>query len=102
MAAGKAVVASQIEGFSHIVKDGRTGFLVDPDDPERFADKIYRLLTDRELRLQFGKAGKEEAIRRFSPERIAEKTLQLYQRILNEAKIANCLDGKSEKEACSK
>jgi len=46
---GKPVIASASGGFPEIVKDGETGFLVPPSDPDALADRIVRLITDPHL-----------------------------------------------------
>jgi glycosyltransferase involved in cell wall biosynthesis len=85
MAAGKASVVSRIGGFSCIVKDGETGFLVDPENVEGFAERIHLLLLDGELRRSVGEKARAEAFRRFTPAVIAKKTHDLYKRLVSEA-----------------
>ena len=85
MAAGKASVVSRIGGFSCIVKDGETGFLVDPENIEGFAERIHLLLLDGELRRSVGEKARAEAFRRFTPAVIAKKTHDLYKRLVSEA-----------------
>lgn len=84
MAAGKACVVSRIGGFSCIIEDGVTGFLVDPDDATAFAEKLCLLLLDGELRRSMGERARAEALRRFTPAVIAEKTHHLYKRLVSE------------------
>jgi phosphatidyl-myo-inositol dimannoside synthase len=48
------VVAGQSGGVSEAVKDGVTGLLVDPVQPEQIGAALGRLLQDRELRLRLG------------------------------------------------
>jgi glycosyltransferase involved in cell wall biosynthesis len=84
MAAGKASVVSRIGGFSCVVKDGETGFLFDPENVEGFAERIRLLLLDGELRRTMGERARAEALRRFTPAVIAEKTHHLYKRLVSE------------------
>lgn len=65
-AVGTPVVASAADGIIEVVADGETGFLVPPDDPAAFADKIGRLLADDELRSSFGRAARQRFLERFS------------------------------------
>jgi glycosyltransferase involved in cell wall biosynthesis len=37
-------------GIPEVIEDGRTGLLVDPDDPGALAEALMRVLKDRELR----------------------------------------------------
>jgi len=50
MAAGAAVVASDIAGYRDVVRDGATGLLVRRGDPDSIAAAIVRLAHDSELR----------------------------------------------------
>jgi glycosyltransferase involved in cell wall biosynthesis len=82
MAVGKPVVASRIPSLTEIVKDGETGFLVDPDDPKTFAKAIVWCLTHAEQADEMGKRGQERVHRHFSAQRMADETLSLYESIL--------------------
>ena len=82
MAAGLPVVASNIAGIPHMVRNKETGFLFEVGDAESLADYIRRLVTTPGLRDQMGKRGKEIAVNRWKKRIIAEKTLDVYQRIL--------------------
>jgi glycosyltransferase involved in cell wall biosynthesis len=46
---GKPVLATSVGGFHDIVKDGYTGKLVPPDDPQSFADGIVWFLNNRHI-----------------------------------------------------
>ncbi len=45
-ACGTPVVASAVGGLTTLVDDGRTGFLVEPSDPEAFARGVRRIVTE--------------------------------------------------------
>lgn len=83
MAAGKAVVATRVGGIPFLVEDGKTGFLVDREDIKELARKLKLLLKNEDLRRRFGKRAKQEALKRFKTEMIAQKTYKVYQEILN-------------------
>ena len=61
MAAGKPVVASDIEGFRGIVTDGEQGLLVPKKDSGALADALGRLARDPELRRKLGGQGNRTA-----------------------------------------
>ncbi len=71
MACGVPVVAHRIGGLSHLVKDGETGFLVDPGDVATLADRVGRLLTDQALWERCADASRRGA-EAFSWERIVQ------------------------------
>ncbi len=59
LAMEKAVVATRVGGIPDLIKDGENGFLVPSHDPKALAEKIYKLMEDRDLRGKFGKSGRE-------------------------------------------
>src|SRR5215211_1156363 len=77
MAAGTAIVASDIHGYKGVVRRGREGLLVPPREPKAIAGAIARLLRDDELRAEMGKAGRERA-EEFSWERVTAKVDDYY------------------------
>jgi len=66
MRAGKPVIATNVGGVSEQVIDGVNGFLVAPDDYLALADRIFRLLCDREMLLNFGRASRDTYEKKFS------------------------------------
>ena len=57
MACALPVVAAISTGSTNIVRNGTTGALVTPDDPEEFAAALERYVRDPELRRRHGEAG---------------------------------------------
>jgi phosphatidyl-myo-inositol alpha-mannosyltransferase len=77
MAAGTAIVASDIHGYKGVVRRGREGLLVPPNEPKHIAAAIARLLNDDKLRSTMGAAGQERA-QEFSWERVTAKVDDYY------------------------
>lgn len=50
MACGLPIIATRVGGITDIVKDRKTGLLVDPRSPEQIAQAIERLVMDHVLR----------------------------------------------------
>ncbi len=65
MAAGVPLVASTAGGLAEIVDDGRTGFLVPPDDVPGFARAVTGLLLDPALARRVAAAARTEVVARF-------------------------------------
>jgi glycosyltransferase involved in cell wall biosynthesis len=82
MAAGLPVVVTNVGGISEVVVEGETGFLVPAGNPELMADRLRQLLSNRELRLRMGEAGRLRARRDFSPTREAAAVQAAYDRLL--------------------
>lgn len=66
MAAGVPVVATQIAGIGELVEEGISGYLVPPGDPVSLSKGIETLLTDKQLRAQFGIAGRHKVEEEFN------------------------------------
>jgi glycosyltransferase involved in cell wall biosynthesis len=82
MAAGKAVVATAVGGVPFLVDHGRTGFLVEPNEPAQLAQALVTLAQDPELRRRMGQAARQEALDRFKANVVADSTYAMYQEIL--------------------
>ena len=78
MAAGIPVVGSASGGIPDFLKDGRTGLLCDPRDPEDIADNIQRLLTDENLRHRVVQAGRELVKSDYDWDKIAPRYAEIY------------------------
>ena len=82
MACGKPVVATNICGIPYMIEDGKTGFLFDPGDVQKLAEKILVLLKDKNLRDKMGEEAKNVAKQRWNSDVIAKKTINTYLEIL--------------------
>lgn len=74
----KPVVATSVGGLPEAVEDGRTGFVVPPRDERALADAVVQLLEDRRLRRAMGAAGRRKLEDEWSPAKVAEATLRVY------------------------
>jgi len=61
MAAGCAVVASDIHGYKRVIQRNVSGLLVEPRDADALADALERLILDADLRRALGEAGARRA-----------------------------------------
>ena len=97
MACGTPVIGSQVGGIKYSVADGKTGFLVPPNNPEALAGKISCLLTNAEL-LQ---SMKDNCIKRvnalFTWTKVANAVTSMYSSIIGCAQT-----GVNRKETKSK
>jgi len=83
MAAGLAVVGSDIGGIKALIKDGENGFLVSPADTEGLAKAILDLLQDEEKRKRFGSEAAKFIAENFSQEKMVDGTERIYSECLN-------------------
>jgi len=74
----KPVVASSIGAIPEFITDGESGCLVEPKDPGLFAERIIRLLKNRDVAIRMGMAAQESARRFFDKRSALERLLALY------------------------
>ena len=82
MASGTPVVASRIGGIPEIVRDGETGYLVEPGDVEGIHDRLATLVADRRLARALGDNGRDEVLARFTWDACARRCLQAYDELV--------------------
>lgn len=83
LAAGRAVVATNVGGVSSVVEDGISGYLVPPGDASMLADRIQQLLDDPGLRTKMGAAGRRHVEETFSGRRLVEQIRNLYSELVS-------------------
>jgi D-inositol-3-phosphate glycosyltransferase len=79
MACGTPVIGASVGGIKHTVRDGKTGFLVPPNDPEALAAKLALLLSDDALRSRLGQRGRQHVLKQYTWEQVARQTADLYE-----------------------
>lgn len=78
MSHGLPVVATRVGGNPEVVVDGETGYLVPPDRPGPFADRVVELLRDPGRRREMGEAGRARVRGDFTLEGAARRYLREY------------------------
>ena len=78
----KPVICSHIGGLPEIVEDGVTGLLFEPGNADELAEKIRYLWDRPELCRKMGRAGREKALREYSPEKYYERLMAVYEKAM--------------------
>ena len=81
MALAKPVIVTNVGGISDIIKDERTGLLVDPDNPTTLSQAMISLMQNRSIAETYGHKAREE-VRHLDWHSIAKKYSELYQSVL--------------------
>lgn len=68
MALGRPVISTRVGGIPEIVRDGETGFIIQPDDEAALKETLHVLLTNGEMRRQMGANGRDTVEREFNIE----------------------------------
>jgi glycosyltransferase involved in cell wall biosynthesis len=79
MAAGKAVVATDIPGIRDALGPSADEVLVPAGDPEKLASRILELLHDKRRRQALGEANKRRSLSEFTVSRMAESYLRVME-----------------------
>jgi len=79
---GRPVIVSRIGVLPEIVEDGLTGLLFEPGNAEDLAEKIRYLWDRPELCQKMGHAGREKALREYSPEKYYERLMAVYKKAI--------------------
>ena len=82
MGAGLPVVASRVGGVPDLVLEGETGFMIPPDDVEKYAEKILLLLKNDQLRQELGSNARHFAEKHLNKQTILTQLETVYGEIL--------------------
>ena len=83
MSCGIPSIATDVEGSSELIKDGETGLLVPPRNPEKLAEAILRLLADEELRKRIGANARGHIVSNYDWEIITDRVEEAYKLALH-------------------
>ena len=81
MAAGVPVVTSNRCGMPYMVKNGETGYLINPFDEKNIADKLRKILDSNELKLAMEEKSKMLARDLYHSENVARRTYAVYREL---------------------
>jgi len=82
MASGKPVVATNVDGAKEAIIDGVNGFLVEPHNIEKFAERVIMLIRDRNLAQRMGREGQKMVYPTFDLTHMLKRIEALYEKSL--------------------
>jgi len=83
MACELPVVVTDLMVNRQWIQDGTNGFIVPIKDPKSLADKIITLLKDEDLRIKFGKNGRNMVKNKLNFYKEMEKVESIYEGLMN-------------------
>ena len=86
MACEVPVVASNVGGLPEVVTDGVEGFLVEPRDTEKMAERSLSILADDSFRKEMGKRAREKAHSNFCATKVISHYEEFYRKIVNRSR----------------
>jgi glycosyltransferase involved in cell wall biosynthesis len=78
MACGTPVVGARVGGIKYSVLDGRTGYLVPPNDPVALAERLNEICSSRRLAERLSSVAVRRAYGLFRWERVTQSLAALY------------------------
>ncbi|MFH0819672.1 MAG: glycosyltransferase family 4 protein [bacterium] len=82
MACGKPVIASNLPGVRTLVEVGVNGFLCQPNNHNDLAEKLLKILSEKELANFFGQAGRKKVEEIYNWEKVGKKLEEAYLKII--------------------
>lgn len=80
---GLPVIGTKTGGIPEIIEHEVNGLLVEPQNPEKLAEAIIKLVDDPKLRKRLGEKALE-TVQKFDIEKTVEKNIELYEALTNE------------------
>lgn len=87
MACGTPVIGSKVGGIKYSVKNGETGYLVPPKDPQALASKIEYLLNNKTLLKKMQVNCLRRVHKLFTWKAVAESVAEVYEGVLKRKQI---------------
>ncbi|HEX4382641.1 MAG TPA: glycosyltransferase family 4 protein [Myxococcales bacterium] len=78
MAMKKPVIGVDKGGAPEIIEQGKSGFLIPKESPDKVAESLAALLRDAALRARMGEYGRAQVAARFTPSRMAKDLEAVY------------------------
>jgi D-inositol-3-phosphate glycosyltransferase len=82
MACGTPVIGSNVGGIKYTVRDGETGYLVPPRDPDRIAERLAHLYQHPKLLSLLSRQAVRRANDLFTWEKVARAAAAVYEEVL--------------------
>ena len=83
-ACGVPVIVTNVGGIPEVLEEGKTGYMVEPRDPQALAEKMLYLLQQEALRMAFSQAAREFVLERYDWEKNAKGMEDLYHELKKE------------------
>ena len=77
---GVPAISTNVSAIPEILKDGETGLVVEPENPEQMAEAIMQILTDQQLRTKLINNGKTYVRTNFDNRRWITQFAEIFPR----------------------
>jgi len=83
MAYKNPCIGSTASGIPEIIKEGKTGFLVSPNNYKQLADKLILLLEDENLMKEMGEAGRKRVEKYFTWDLVVDRMTKQFELMIS-------------------
>ncbi|MDX1672876.1 MAG: glycosyltransferase family 4 protein, partial [Balneolaceae bacterium] len=80
-------IASDLEGIRDVIEQGKNGYRVPPENPDRFSEKVNQVLENGFSR--FSDSARSYVQERFNWERVSEQYLDYLQNVIKDQRTYN-------------
>jgi len=87
MATGLPVIASRLGGVAEIVRDGHSGWLFGPHDPEDLCRRLHDAFSDDDQLDRMGRNARLEYVENYMPDRNYSQLMGIYDLALQRARV---------------
>ena len=77
LASGRTVIASDIQGYRTVIKDGYNGILIRPKEPDAITAAVLRIIANKELKNKLIENGLQ-SVQQYSWTAVAEQMEDFY------------------------
>lgn len=78
MACKTPIVATNVDGVSEAIQEGKTGILVPPKNSKKMANEIINILEDKEFRKALGERARKALVKNFPLKKMVREISDLY------------------------
>lgn len=72
------IIVSNVGGLPEVIEHGVTGLVVEKENPEKLANALLKIINNKQLRENFGKAGRERVQRLYDWKQNVSKMIDIY------------------------
>jgi glycosyltransferase involved in cell wall biosynthesis len=82
MACGKPVISTLSGSIPEVVKDGKSGILIQPTKGAELVRALNTLISNETKRRKMGRNAREWVLKKFDANKIADKTIKVYKEVV--------------------
>ncbi len=75
------IIATNVGDFAEVIEEGKSGYLVEKNDPDALADAIIEAFNNTEIKLNMKNYIRELNKNKYSWDESARKTIEIYKKV---------------------